>query len=101
VVDGLSDIESKTKSFTGVLAANGLIKSALVVTRGQAPEIARGVRNIPRVKAVRADLLNVLDLLRYDLVIMTSEAVAEMNELWSNTARAPRKVKGSGQEEAA
>ena len=101
VVDGLSDVESKTKSFTGVLAANGLIKSALVVTRGQAPEIARGVRNIPRVKAVRADLLNVLDLLRYDLVIMTSEAVAQMNELWSNTARAPRKVKGSGQEEAA
>jgi ribosomal protein L4 len=50
------------------------------------------------VKAVRADLLNVLDLLRYDMVVMTPDAVAEANELWTETARAPRKVKS---EEAA
>jgi ribosomal protein L4 len=77
------------------------VKSALVVTRGQQRDIARGVRNIPRVKAVRADLLNVLDLLRYDLVIMTAEAVEQTNELWSTTTRAPRKVKADTGTEAA
>ena len=75
------------------MQAIGVTRSALVVTRGQAPEIAKALRNLPRIKAVRADLLNVLDLLRYDMVVMTSEAVDQANELWSETARAPRKVR--------
>jgi large subunit ribosomal protein L4 len=93
VVQGLDGVESKTKAFAAVIGALGVTGSALVVTRGQAPEIARGVSNLPRIKAVRADLLNVLDLLRYDMVLMTPDAVAEANELWTETARAPRKVK--------
>jgi large subunit ribosomal protein L4 len=87
VVQGLDAVDAKTKSFTGVLAANGLVKSALVVTRGQQPDIARGVRNIPRVKAVRADLLNVLDLLRYGTLVITPDAVQRAEELWSHTER--------------
>lgn len=93
VVQDLDSVDAKTKAFAGVLSAVGVTGSALVVTRGQSPAIAHGVSNLPRVKAVRADLLNVLDLLRYDMVVMTPDAVAEANELWSETARAARKVK--------
>jgi len=93
VVEGLESVESKTKAMAAVLEALGVDKSALVVARGQQPQIANAVRNLQRVKAVRSDLLNVLDLMRYDAVVMTPDAVAEANELWSETARAPRKVK--------
>ena len=98
VVQELENIDAKTKAFASVFGAIGVTGSALVVTRGQSPDIAKGVSNLPRVKAVRGDLLNVLDLLRYDMVIMTPDAVTQANELWSETARAPRKVKS---EEAA
>ena len=93
VVQDLGSVASKTKALAGVLEALGVNKSALVVARGQQPEIANAVRNLQRIKATRADLLNVLDLMRYDAVVMTPEAVEQANELWSETARAPRKVK--------
>jgi hypothetical protein len=31
--------------------------------------------------------------MRYDAVVMTPEAVEQANEIWAETARAPRKVK--------
>lgn len=91
VVKDLEAVDQKTKAFAVVMEAVGVTSSALVVTRGQSPEIAKAVRNLPRIKAVRADLLNVLDLLRYDMVLMTGDAVEQANEMWSKTARQPRK----------
>lgn len=93
VVDGLDSVASKTKALAVVLGTLGIGKSVLLVARGQQPEIANAARNLQRVKATRADLLNVLDLMRYDAIVMTPDAVAEANELWAETARAPRKVK--------
>ena len=93
VVQDLDAVDLKTKVLAVVMQAVGVTSSALVVTRGQTPDLAKAVRNLPRVKAIRADLLNVLDLLRYDMVLMTNEAVEEANELWAQTARQPRKVR--------
>ena len=48
--------------------------------------------------------MNVLDLLRYDAVVLTTEAVQHASELWGETGRPARKVRGpaaSGEEEAA
>ena len=46
-------------------------------------DISLSVRNIPRVKTLVADLLNVLDLVRYDKVVMTVDAARRVEELWS------------------
>ncbi len=87
VLKGLESIEHKTKAMAGVLGALGVKGSVLVVLREPQPELARTVRNLPRTKALSADLLNVLDLLRYESVIMTTEAVERVDQLWSDTAR--------------
>lgn len=86
VVDGLDGIEERTKAMAATLAGLGVAGSALVVM-GADSQAARGVRNIPRVKALRAELLNVLDLLRYDAVLMSPAAVERAGELWSDTRR--------------
>ena len=68
-----------------VLRALEASKSALVVLREPQPGVTRAIRNLPRVKALAADLLNVLDLMRYDMVIMTEAAVRRTEELWGTT----------------
>jgi large subunit ribosomal protein L4 len=87
IVGDLETGDAKTKTMAGVIQALGVERSALVVMNGQHPDLARAFHNLPRIKAVRVDLLNVLDLLRYDAVIMTKEALSKTNELWSDTAR--------------
>ena len=87
IVQNIEAIEPKTKAMAGMLAALGVSGSALVVLRDAAPETARAVRNLPRTKAVRADLLNVLDLLRYGALVITPDAVQRAEELWSHTER--------------
>ena len=86
VVDGLDGIEERTKAMAATLAGLGVAGSALVVM-GADSQAGRGARNIPRVKALRAELLNVLDLLRYDAVLMSPAAVERAGELWSDTRR--------------
>ena len=104
VIQELDSVDAKTKVLAGVLAAIGVSGSALLVMQGQHLEIARAVHNLPRIKALRADQLNVLDLVRYDAVVMTTEAAQEASELWGETARPARKVRESAagaKEEAA
>ncbi|MYF65185.1 MAG: 50S ribosomal protein L4, partial [Chloroflexi bacterium] len=86
VVEGLDSIEQKTKAMAGVLSAFEVKGSALVVL-GAESQTGVAVRNIPRVKAIRADLVNVLDLLRYDAVLMSPDAVRRTDEIWSDTRR--------------
>lgn len=87
VVDGLESAGSKTKAMASMLGALGIKGSALVVTGAPQEGVAHAVRNLPKIKAVRADLLNVLDLLRYDVLIMTKDAIERAEGLWADTAR--------------
>lgn len=86
VVEGLDSIEQKTKAMAGVLSAFEVKGSALVVL-GAESQTGVAARNIPRVKAIRADLVNVLDLLRYDAVLISPDAVRRTDEMWSDTRR--------------
>ena len=86
VVEGLDSIEQKTKAMAATLAGLGVTGSALVVT-GAGSQAGLAVRNIQRVKAINADILNVLDLLRYDAVLISPDAVRRADELWSDTRR--------------
>ncbi len=91
VVDGLDSIEQKTKAMAATLAGLGVTGSALVVT-GAGSQTGLAVRNIQRVKAINADILNVLDLLRFDAVLISPDAVKRADELWSDTRRVRKEV---------
>lgn len=86
VVEGLDEIESKTSEMAAALSAFGVTGSALVVT-GRESQAGLAVRNLKRVKALRADLLNTLDLLRFDAALMSPEAARWAEEIWADARR--------------
>src|ERR1041385_7757007 len=56
------------------------VKSALIVLPENDPKVMLSVRNLPKVKALRVDGLNVYDLLRYEHLILTEQALRAIEE---------------------
>lgn len=77
---GLKEI--KTKDFAEVL---GRFKTdnALVITSGPDEIIELSSRNIPRVKVLRAEGLNVYDILKHDQLMLLESAVGSIEEALS------------------
>jgi large subunit ribosomal protein L4 len=84
LVDGLSADSRKTSAMASVLKALGVEKSALLVVSESSRDVSMAARNLPRIKTLTADLVNVLDLMRYDRVVMTVDAVRRAEALWGD-----------------
>lgn len=82
VLDQLSLDTFSTKAAAGVLSAVNAKKKALVVTKGCDEKIMRSFRNIPHVDTVVVNNINVYDLLRFDSLIMTKDAVETAEEVF-------------------
>ena len=82
IVDQLSFEEPKTREMAGILDALKIDSSALIVTDAAQTNIVKSARNIPAVKTLPANLLNVLDLLSYKRLLMTEAAVRKAEEIW-------------------
>jgi large subunit ribosomal protein L4 len=79
VVEQLDLSESKTKLMRQLLDELK-VQSALIVLPEANPRIELAARNLPTVKVIRAEGLNVYDLLRYDHLILTTAAVKAIEE---------------------
>ena len=51
------------------------VKNALIVIAGSDEKVERAAQNLPTFKVLRAEGLNVYDLLRYEHLILTEEAL--------------------------
>ncbi|MGE5417915.1 MAG: 50S ribosomal protein L4 [Acidobacteriota bacterium] len=80
VVDQLNFDEPKTKRMAEVLGALKIEKKALVVTADGNANVVKSARNIPGIKPVRADFLSVYDLVAYDKLVITRDAVTKVEE---------------------
>jgi large subunit ribosomal protein L4 len=78
-VDKLDVAEAKTKFMVKVAGDLGL-KKALIVLSGSDNKLERSARNLPGIKVIRQDMLNVYDILLYDQVVMAKEAVELVQE---------------------
>jgi large subunit ribosomal protein L4 len=76
VVDGLTMAEPKTKGVIGLLRNLGIESSALILLPSRDEIIVRSVRNLPNVRALRAQYLNVRDLLQYEYLVVPLESLA-------------------------
>jgi large subunit ribosomal protein L4 len=83
IVDELKLDEPKTKNIVKILEALKTGKNTLLVTADADPYITRSARNIPGVKSLRADFLNVYDILRYETLLITKDAVAMVEEVFA------------------
>ncbi|SDS55005.1 large subunit ribosomal protein L4 [Paenibacillaceae bacterium GAS479] len=81
ILDQLSFTAPKTKEFQAVLKNLKVGRKALVVTAEFENNVALSARNIPGVKFVAAEGINVLDVLTYDQLIITKEAVEKVQEV--------------------
>ena len=82
VVDGLSFDEIKTKNMVNVLN-NLKVAKALVVTADDDKNVILSARNIPDVKTATADTINVYDILKYDTMVVSKEAVGTIQEVYA------------------
>ncbi|NIK80164.1 large subunit ribosomal protein L4 [Paenibacillus castaneae] len=81
VLDQLTLSAPKTKEFAAILSNLKVGRKALVVTANYEDNVALSARNIPGVKFVAADGINVLDVLVHDNLIITKEAVEKVQEV--------------------
>ncbi|KRO16950.1 50S ribosomal protein L4 [Lacticaseibacillus saniviri] len=81
VVDALAFDAPKTKAFAQVLSGLNVDTKALVVLEDGNDFAALAARNLPNVKVIPADGVNVLDVVNYNKLIVTSAALQKIEEV--------------------
>jgi large subunit ribosomal protein L4 len=82
ILDALKFDEPKTRQMSGVLDALNIEDTALVVTSQAQTNVVKSARNIPGIKTLPADLLNVVDILGHRTLVMEVDAVRRAEQLW-------------------
>jgi large subunit ribosomal protein L4 len=91
VVDHLSLDEPKTKTMAGILNALETGRKTLIVTSDGQVNVYKSARNLPGVRAVRVDYVSVYDILNCETLLMTQEAVRQIeSRLLTNQNEAPK-----------
>jgi large subunit ribosomal protein L4 len=83
VVDGLGEVEPRTKVMKAVLGTFPPSRSILIVTPDTGEMIRRGAGNLPNVLTIQAGYLNVRDVLKYERLLVTREAIPVIEGLWA------------------
>ena len=81
VYDALDIAAPKTREMVKVLNAMN-VKKALVVLPEKDEIVERATSNIPGVKTTLVGTLNVYEILKYDTLILTKDAVAKIEEVY-------------------
>ena len=82
VLDELNFDEIKTKKMVNVL--NGLnVNKALVVLGEKNETVQASAKNIPTVRTALSSTISVYDLLKYDNLVITKDAVAKIEEVYA------------------
>ena len=85
VVQGLDDLEPRTKLMRDLLEdlpANDRRTLIVIGRDGDWETVYRAAGNLTNVKVIRAGYVNVHDVLTYERLLLTSEAVETIHELW-------------------
>ena len=82
VVDSLSFDEIKTKKMAAVLDSLK-VEKALVVLDKKDENVILSARNLPEVRTVMSNSINVYDILKYGSLVITKEAVAQIEEVYA------------------
>ncbi|GAA4653576.1 50S ribosomal protein L4 [Anaerocolumna aminovalerica] len=82
VLDELNFDEIKTKKMAAVLD-NLKVSKALVVLGEKNENVILSARNIPSVRTALPNTLNVYDILKYDSIVLTKDAVAKIEEVYA------------------
>ncbi|MGH0036921.1 MAG: 50S ribosomal protein L4 [Myxococcota bacterium] len=88
VLEGLELDGYKTRRVAEILETLGLGGEKVLIVIGEADAVVeRSARNLPRVSVIRAEGLNVYDVLRHSKVVLTKAAVDRVQERLARSAR--------------
>lgn len=82
VLDQLTFDEIKTKQMTAMLESLKLDK-ALIMLDKKDENVILSARNLPKVRTVLTNSINVYDILKYDTLVLTKDAVAQLEEVYA------------------
>jgi len=83
VIDAFGLDAIKTRDLAGVLGALEAHGRVLVVAPARDQTLELSARNLPTVEVILADSLNVVDLLKADVVLIEQPALARMEEVYA------------------
>jgi large subunit ribosomal protein L4 len=82
VLDELKFDEVKTKKMISVLE-NLKVNKALIVLADKDENVLLSARNIPTVRTALTNTINVYDILKYDTIVITKDAVTKIEEVYA------------------
>ena len=83
VLDDLTLKEAKTKLMQKVYTDLGLNKNVLFVTKGNNENVIKASANIQKIDVTTAGLLNVYDIIVCDKLVLTKDAVKQIEEAYA------------------
>lgn len=83
VVDQLALEAPKTKALSEALKNMGAAKKALIVTADSDKNVVLSVRNLPNAEVSTVGTMNVYDILKYDSLILTKDALDKIVEVYN------------------
>lgn len=82
VIDKIEFDEPKTDQMLNIVKSLKIERSALIAIPEPNPNIVKSARNLPGVDVIQAKQLNVVDLLNHRDLIITTEALRQIEDLW-------------------
>lgn len=83
VVDQLALEAPKTKALSEALKNMGAAKKALIVTADSDKNVVLSARNLPNTEVSTVGTMNVYDILKYDSLILTKDALDKIVEVYN------------------
>jgi len=80
ILEDLTMDRPSTKTFQSMLKGLGITGKVLVVTSRREEAVEKSARNLPRVKVLLAQGVNVSDVLNADVILFTREALVKVEE---------------------
>jgi large subunit ribosomal protein L4 len=86
IMESLKLDEIKTKKMAVILDAMNVDKTTLVVTAAGDVNTVKSARNLPGVKTLPANLLNVVDIISHRTMLIEVDAVRKAEQLWGENS---------------
>ncbi len=84
ILEQLEFDEPKTKEMVNILTSLAVGSPTLIVTSEPEENVVKSARNLPGIKTMSANLLNVVDILSHKILLMTVAAVRKVEQLWGS-----------------
>lgn len=83
VLDSIDFAAPKTKEMVKMLNDFSVDSKALIITAGEVENVEKSSRNIPGVKAINTNGLNVYDILNHNKLFITKDAITRIEEVFA------------------